>query len=546
MAKKIVFGDDARRALRDGVKKLSRAVKATLGPRGRNVILHKSWGSPQITKDGVTVAEEIELQDKQENLGARMVRESASKTGTEAGDGTTTATVLCEAIFLEGLRNVAAGADPMQLKRGVDTAVAAIIEELSKMSTPVADKTQLERVAYIASNSDSEIGRIVADATEKVNRTDGVITVEEGRGSDTVVDVVTGMQFDRGYMSPNFVTNVEQLKVEFEEPFILVTEKKISNSREIIPLLEKVVKAKKPILIISEEVEGEALATLVVNKLRGIMQVCAVKAPGYGDRRKAMLQDIAIVTGAKFISADLGIELKNISLKDLGSARKVIVDSENTTVIEGVGQKKEVETRIKQIRKEMEVSTSSYEKEKLQERLAKLAGGVAVIKVGAHTEAEMKERKMRVDDALHATKAAVAEGILPGGGVAYIRARKALKKVKEEGDAKTGVEIVSRALELPLKTIAENAGFDGSVVLRKVESEKGAYGFNADSFEYGDMVKMGVIDPTKVVKSALIYAASAAGMLLTTDCLITDIPEKKKAAPGGRGGMPGMPGGYGM
>ncbi|MFA4986434.1 MAG: chaperonin GroEL [Candidatus Brocadiia bacterium] len=546
MAKKLTFGDDARKSLKEGVEKLSRAVKTTLGPRGRNVIIHKSWGSPQITKDGVTVAEEIDLADKLENLGARMVRESASKTGEAAGDGTTTATILCEAIFLEGLRNVAAGADPMKLKRGIDKAVELICAELTAASIPINANEQLEKVAYIASNSDAEIGKMVANAMEKVNRKDGVITVEEGRGANTVVDVVTGMQFDRGYMSPNFVTNLEHLKVELEDPLILVTEKKISNARDIIPLLERVMQHKAPLLIIAEDIEGEALATLVVNKLRGVLQVCAVKAPGYGDRRKAMLQDIALVTGARFVSSDLGIELKSLGLSDLGTARKVVVDSENTTIVEGSGRPADVKERIAQIRHEIELSTSDYDREKLQERLAKLAGGVAVIKVGASTEAEMKEKKMRIDDALHATRAAVEEGILPGGGVALIRARKVLKNAKGEGDFKTGIEIVHRAVEVPLRAIADNAGFDGAVVLRHVEKKSGNYGFNADSYEYGDMVKTGVIDPTKVVKSALIYAASAAGMLLTTDCLITDIPEKKSAAPSPRGGMPGMPGMGGM
>ncbi len=530
MAKRLAFGDEARTALLQGVEKLSRAVKTTLGPRGRNVILHKSWGSPQITKDGVTVAEDIELHDKLENLGARMVRESASKTGEDAGDGTTTATVLAEALFREGLKNVAAGADPMQLKRGIDKAVELVDEKLREMAVPVKESRELERVAYIAANNDAEIGRMIAEAMEKVNRTDGVITVEEGKGSETVVDVVTGMQFDRGFLSPNFVTDFEKLKVEFEDPLILVYEKKISNARDIIPLLEKMIRAKKPLLVIAEDVEGEALATLVVNKLRGVLQVCAVKAPGYGERRKAMLQDIAILTGATFLSGDLGYELKNVDISDLGTARRVVVDSENTTIVEGKGDPKAVAERVKQIRKEIELSTSDYDREKLQERLAKLAGGVAVIKVGAHTEAEMKEKKMRIDDALHATRAAVEEGILPGGGVALVRARKALRdsEAEAEGDFRTGMEIVWRAMEIPLRQIAENAGHEGAVVLKKVEKGEGNFGFNADSGEFGDMFEMGVIDPAKVVRNALRNAASAAGMLLVTDCAITEIPEKKK------------------
>ena len=534
MAKELTFGDEARNALKRGVEKLSRAVKTTLGPRGRNVVLHKSWGSPEITKDGVTVAEEIELHDKYEDLGAKMVRESASKTNDVAGDGTTTATLLTEAIFLEGLRNVAAGADPMQLKRGVDKAVAMVTEELHKMAKPVAETRELERVAYIAANNDPDIGRMIAEAMEKVNRSDGVITIEEGRSSDTVVDVVTGMQFDRGYLSPNFVTDKENLKVEFENPYILVTEKKISNAKDIIPLLEKFVDVKRPLLIIAEDVEGEALATLMVNKMRGVLQACAVKAPGYGERRKAMLQDIAILTGSRYITSDLGLELSGVELTDLGSARKIVVDSENTTIIEGSGDKKALEDRVAQIRSEHERATSDYDREKLQERLAKLVGGVGVIKIGAHTETEMKEKKMRGEDALHATRAAVDEGILPGGGVALLRARKVLESLKGEVDSEqaVGVDIVHKALAVPLRQIADNAGHEGPVVVRQIEKSEGAYGFNADSFEFGDMLEMGVIDPAKVVKNALSNAASAAGMLLITDCLVTDSPEDNNDAEG--------------
>lgn len=538
MAKNLAFGDEARNSLKLGVEKLSRAVKTTLGPRGRNVVLHKSWGSPTITKDGVTVAEDIELHDKLENLGAKMVRESASKTGEVAGDGTTTATLLCEALFLEGLRNVTAGADPMELKRGMDMAVTAVCDELSAMSKQVSGAKDLEKVAYIASNNDPEIGKMIAEAMEKVNHSDGVITVEEGKGAETVVDVVTGMQFDRGFLSPNFVTNFEKLRVELDSPLILVYEKKISSAKDIVPLLERMIQIKRPLLIIAEEIEGEALATLVVNKLRGVLQVCAVKAPGYGDRRKAMLQDIAILTGSEFFSGDLGQELKNVNIHSLGTARRVMIDSEKTTIIEGNGDPADISSRVKQIRKEIELSTSDYDREKLQERLAKLAGGVAVIKVGAHTETEMKEKKMRIDDALQATRAAVEEGVLPGGGVALVRAREVLNKIEADGDRKTGVNIVYRALEMPLRQIAENAGFQGAVVLKKIMAGKGAFGFNADSYEYGDTIAMGVIDPAKVVKSALKNASSAAGMLLITDCVITDIPEKKPEQPMPGGGNP--------
>ncbi|MDZ7815581.1 MAG: chaperonin GroEL [Planctomycetota bacterium] len=536
MAKELTFGDEARNALKRGVEKLSRAVKTTLGPRGRNVVLHKSWGSPEITKDGVTVADEIELhRPVRKDLGAKMVRESASKTNDVAGDGTTTATLLTEAIFLEGLRNVAAGADPMQLKRGMEKAVAKVTEELVNMTRPVAEtRKELNEMAYIAANNDPEIGKIIAEAMEKVNRSDGVITVEEGRSSDTVVDVVTGMQFDRGYLSPNFVTDKENLKVEFENPYILVTEKKISNAKDIVPLLEKFIDVKRPLLIIAEDIEGEALATLMVNKMRGVLQVCAVKAPGYGERRKAMLQDIAILTGSRFITSDLGLEISSVELKDLGSARKVIVDSENTTVVEGSGDKKAVEDRVAQIRREHELATSDYDREKLQERLAKLVGGVGVIKIGAHTETEMKEKKMRSEDALHATRAAVEEGILPGGGVALLRARKALDSLREELDSEqaVGLDIVYKALSVPLRQIADNAGHEGPVVVREVEKAEGAYGFNADSYEFGDMFEMGVIDPAKVVKNALNNAASAAGMLLITDCLVTECPDDNSDAAG--------------
>jgi chaperonin GroEL len=531
-AKKIAFDMEAREAIRRGVNQLARAVAVTLGPRGRNVILEKSFGAPTVTKDGVTVAKEIELKDSYENMGAQMVKEVASKTSEVAGDGTTTATVLAEAIFEEGLKNVVAGAHPMALKRGIDKAVAAVVEELRKRSTKVTGRTEIAQVAAIAANNDSEIGDMIANAMEKVGK-DGVITVEEGKSLATTVDWVEGMQFDRGYLSPHFVSNREEMTCVLEEPYILINEKKISAVKDLIPLLEKVVQSGKPLLVIAEDMEGEALATLVVNKLRGIFTCCAVKAPGFGDRRKAMLEDIAILTQGTAIFEALGIELENVQLNDLGRAKRVVVDKENTTIIEGAGDTKTIRGRIEQIKKEIEDTTSDYDREKLEERLAKLAGGVAQINVGASTEVEMKERKARVEDALHATRAAVEEGILPGGGVALLRALPALKKVAVEGDEAVGVDIVRRALTSPLRYIAENSGADGAVVLERLLAEKGNFGYDAAAGEYCDLVKAGIIDPTKVVRSALQNAASIAGLLLTTEALISEIPQKRPAAPAG-------------
>ena len=541
-AKKIAFDQEAREAIRRGVKKLARAVKVTLGPRGRNVILEKSFGAPTVTKDGVTVAKEIELEEPYENMGAQMVKEVASKTSDAAGDGTTTATVLAEAIYDEGLKNVTAGANPIALQRGIQQGVRAVVEELHKLSKKIKDKKETAQVATIASNNDTEIGNMIAEAMEKVGK-DGVITVEEGKSLETTVDWVEGMQFDKGYISPHFITNPDEMTCEVEDPFILVHEKKISAIKDLVPLLEKVAQAGKPILIVAEDVEGEALATLVINKLRGTFSCCAVKAPGFGDRRKAMLEDIAILTGGRAIFEDLGIELKNIQISDLGRAKKVVVDKENTTIIEGAGSSNDIKGRIAQIKREMENSTSDYDKEKLQERLAKLAGGVAQINVGAATEVEMKEKKARVEDALHATRAAVEEGIVPGGGVAYLRAIKSLNSVKLSGDEATGVDIVRRSLEAPIRHIAENAGIDGAIVCERVKNASGNEGFNALTNEYVDMVKAGIIDPTKVSRTALENAASIAGLLLTTEALISEIPEKKPAGgPGGGGGMGGMGG----
>ena len=541
-AKKIAFEQEAREAIRRGVKKLARAVKVTLGPRGRNVILEKSFGAPTVTKDGVTVAKEIELEEPYENMGAQMVKEVASKTSDAAGDGTTTATVLAEAIYDEGLKNVTAGANPIALQRGIQQGVRAVVEELHKLSKKIKDKKETAQVATIASNNDTEIGNMIAEAMEKVGK-DGVITVEEGKSLETTVDWVEGMQFDKGYISPHFITNPDEMTCEVEDPFILVHEKKISAIKDLVPLLEKVAQAGKPILIVAEDVEGEALATLVINKLRGTFSCCAVKAPGFGDRRKAMLEDIAILTGGRAIFEDLGIELKNIQISDLGRAKKVVVDKENTTIIEGAGSSNDIKGRIAQIKREMENSTSDYDKEKLQERLAKLAGGVAQINVGAATEVEMKEKKARVEDALHATRAAVEEGIVPGGGVAYLRAIKSLNSVKLSGDEATGVDIVRRSLEAPIRHIAENAGIDGAIVCERVKNASGNEGFNALTNEYVDMVKAGIIDPTKVSRTALENAASIAGLLLTTEALISEIPEKKPAGgPGGGGGMGGMGG----
>jgi len=533
-AKQLAFDQEAREGIRRGVKTLARAVKVTLGPRGRNVILEKSWGAPTVTKDGVTVAKEIDLKDKYENMGARLVREVASKTSDVAGDGTTTATVLAEAIFDEGLKNVTAGANPMLLKRGIEKAVEAVVERLRKMSNEVQGKKEIAQVATVAANNDSEIGEMIAEAMEKVGK-DGVITVEEGKTMETTVEWVEGMQFDRGYQSPYFVTDPDTMEAVLEDPYILVHEKKISSVQKLIPLLEKIAKSGKPLVIISEEVEGEALATLVVNKLRGTLRCAAAKAPGYGDRRKAMLQDIATLTGGKAIFEDLGIELDSIELSDLGRAKKVVMDKDNTTIIEGAGSSEAIQGRIKQIRNEIETTTSDYDREKLQERLAKLAGGVAQINVGAATEVEMKEKKARVEDALHATRAAVEEGILPGGGVALCRAADAIDGLKLDGEEAIGADIVRRALVTPLKQIAWNAGLDGAVVLERIKTMKPTEGYDALADKYCDLVQAGIIDPTKVVRCALQNAASVAGLLLTTDALVAEIPEKKEKGGHGHG-----------
>ena len=537
-AKKIAYGTEARSAIQQGVKKLAKAVKITLGPCGRNVILEKSFGSPTVTKDGVTVAKEIELEDAYENLGAQMVKEVASKTSSVAGDGTTTATILAESIFNEGLKNITAGANPMQVKHGIEKAVEKIIEELQKMSIPVESNKQIEQVATCSANQDVEIGKKMAEAMDKVGK-DGVITVEEGQSLETTVELVEGMQFDKGYLSPHFINNLKNMTVVLEKPYILVHEKKISSVKSLVPLLEKVAKQGKPLLIIAEEVEGEALATLVVNKLRGVLQVAAVKAPGFGDRRKAMLSDIAILTGGQAIFEDLGLQLENIELTQLGRAKRVTIDKDTTTIIEGAGSSTEIKGRIEQLKTEIEKSTSDYDIEKLQERLAKLAGGVAQINVGAATEAEMKEKKARVEDALHACRAAVEEGILPGGGVAMLRTISALDKIKTSGDEKIGVDIVRRAVVAPIKQIAENAGLDGSIVAQKVmESKERNFGYDALRKEYGDMIKFGVIVPTKVERAALQNGASIASLLLMTDAIVSEIPEKKEA--------PAMPPGGGM
>jgi chaperonin GroEL len=529
-AKKILYHQEAREAIRRGVKQLARAVRATLGPKGRNVVIQKSWGAPTITKDGVTVAKEIELKDPYENMGAQMVREVASKTSDTAGDGTTTAIVLAEAIFDEGLKNVAAGANPMTLKRGIEKAIVAVVDELKRMSKSVTDKKEIAQVGAIASNNDAEIGKMIAEAMERVGK-DGVITVEEGKTLETAVDWVEGMQFDRGYLSPHFVNNLETMECVLEDPYILIYEKKISTVKDLIPLLEKIARAGKPLVVIAEDIEGEALATLVVNKLRGTLNCLAVKAPGFGDRRKAMLDDIAVLTGGKAIFEDLGIQLESVDLPDLGRAKKVVSDKENTTIIEGAGSTDAIKGRINQIRKEIEDSTSDYDKEKLQERLAKLAGGVAQINVGAATEVEMKEKKARVEDALHATRAAVEEGILPGGGVAYLRARAKIDALKLSGEEAIGANIVKRALEYPIRFIAENAGMDGAVVANKVMDGKGAFGFNAQTMVYEDLVASGVVDPTKVARTALQNAGSVAALLLTTEAVVGEIPEKKEKMP---------------
>ncbi|BAI79751.1 chaperonin GroEL [Deferribacter desulfuricans SSM1] len=538
MAKAITFSEEARQAILRGVDKLANAVKVTLGPKGRNVVIEKKFGSPLVTKDGVTVAKEIELKDPLENLGAQMVKEVASKTSDVAGDGTTTATVLAQAIYREGMKNVVAGANPMEIKRGIDKAVEAVVNKLQEISKPIQDKKEIAQVGTISANNDPEIGNIIADAMEKVGK-DGVITIEENKSTETVLEVVEGMQFDRGYLSPYFVTDPDNMEAVLENAYILIHEKKISNMKELLPILEQLAKQNAPFLIIAEDVEGEALATLVVNKLRGTLNCCAVKAPGFGDRRKEMLKDIAILTGGQVISEDLGLKLENVKLSDLGRAKKVVIDKENTTIVEGAGKTEDIQARVNQIKKQIEETTSDYDREKLQERLAKLVGGVAVIKVGAATETEMKEKKARVEDALNATKAAVEEGIVPGGGVALIRALAALDDLKLEGDQQIGVEIIRKALEYPLRQIAENAGYEGSVVVNAVKENKEiTYGFNAAKEEYTDMIKAGVIDPTKVTRSALQNAASVASLMLTTEALITEIPEEKKdnPMPGGMGG----------
>ena len=541
MAKQIVYGEDSRQQILRGVNALADAVKVTLGPKGRNVVIDKKFGSPTITKDGVTVAKEIDLKNPLENMGAQMVREVASKTSDTAGDGTTTATVLAQAIYREGLKMVTAGANPMELKRGIEKAVEAVTGELKKLSKPVSGN-MIAQVGTISANSDDTIGKIIAEAMEKVGK-DGVITVEEAKSMETSLDVVEGMQFDRGYLSAYFVTDPERMEVVLDNPVILIHEKKISSMKDLLPLLEQVARGGRPLVIIAEDVDGEALATLVVNKLRGTLQVAAVKAPGFGDRRKAMLEDIAILTGGRAITEDLGIKLENIKLEDLGKAKKITIDKDNTTIVEGSGAQSAIEGRVKQIRTQIEDTTSDYDREKLQERLAKLVGGVAVIKVGAATETEMKEKKARVEDAMHATKAAVEEGIVPGGGVALLRSAKAIDGLKLEGDQKVGAEIVRRAVEAPLRNIASNAGVEGSIVVQKVkESKDAAFGYNASTDHYEDLVKAGVIDPTKVVRSALQNSSSIASLLLTTEAMVSEIPEEKKEAPapGGPGGMGGM------
>jgi chaperonin GroEL len=529
-AKDIRFSEDARGRVLRGVNLLADAVTVTLGPKGRNVVLEKSWGSPTVTKDGVSVAKEIQLEDKFENMGAQMVKEVASKTSDLAGDGTTTATVLSRAIFNEGLKLVAAGHDPMSIKRGIDKAVAKIVDELKALSKPTRDRDEIAQVGTISANNDKTIGAILSEAMDKVGK-EGVITVEEAKGLETTLDLVEGMRFDRGYLSPYFVTDPERMECVYDEPYLLIHEKKISSMKDLLPVLESVAKTGKPLVIIAEEVEGEALATLVVNKLRGTLKVVAVKAPGFGDRRKAMLEDIAILTDGKMIAEELGIKLENVTMKDLGRAKRVIIDKDNTTVVEGAGKKSAIEGRITQIRAQIEDTTSDYDREKLQERLAKLAGGVAVVKVGAATEVEMKEKKARVEDALHATRAAVEEGIVPGGGVALIRASSVLANMRVTDDEKVGVRIIQKAIEEPLRWIVSNAGAEGSVVLDKVKNGKGAFGFNAATEDYEDLVKAGIVDPTKVVRIALQNAASVAGLLLTTEAMIADKPEKKKEAP---------------
>jgi chaperonin GroEL len=538
-AKQLIFDEQARQALLRGVQKLSRAVVATLGPKGRNVVIDKKFGSPTVTKDGVTVAKEVELEDPYENMGAQMVKEVASKTSDAAGDGTTTATVLAEAIYREGLKYVTAGASPINIQRGINKAVAAAVEQLAKISKKVKDKEEIKQVATVSANWDTTIGEIIADAMDKVGK-DGTITVEEAKSIETTLDVVEGMQFDKGYLSPYFVTSADTMEAKLEDAYVLNYEKKISNLKDLLPILEKVAKTSKPLLIISEEVEGEALATLVVNKLRGTINVCAVKAPGFGDRRKSMMEDIAVLTGGKCITEDLGIKLESIGLEDLGRAKSIVVDKENTTIVEGYGKSSEIQGRVNQIRRQIDETTSDYDREKLQERLAKLAGGVAVINVGAQTETEMKEKKARVEDALHATRAAVEEGIVAGGGVALIRCIAAIEAVKgANDDEQIGVDIIKRAVEGPLRSLAANAGVEGSLIVQEVKKRKGNEGYNVATGEYEDLVKAGVVDPKKVTRSALQNAASIAGLLLTTECLITDAPEKKEAPAGGGHGHGG-------
>ena len=541
-AKQLLFEEAARAKILKGVELLSRAVKVTLGPRGRNVVIDKKFGSPTVTKDGVTVAKEVELPDPYENMGAQMVKEVASRTSDDAGDGTTTATVLAESVYKEGLKNVAAGSNPIFLKRGIDKAVEAAVAELAKISKKVNNRDEIRQVAAVSANWDFEIADKIADAMDKVGK-DGTITVEEAKSIETTLDVVEGMQFDKGYLSPYFVTNAESMEVVLEDAYVLIHEKKISSLQDLLPLLQTVAKSGKPLLIIAEEVEGEALAALVVNKIRGTLNVCAVKAPGFGDRRKAILEDIAILTGAKCITEDLGIKLENVQVSDLGLSKRIVIDKENTTIVEGSGKSSDIQGRVKQIRRQIDETTSDYDREKLQERLAKLAGGVALIHVGAATETEMKEKKARVEDALHATRAAVEEGIVPGGGVALLRCAKVIDGLALEGDEKVGASIVRRSIESPLKQLCVNSGVDGGVAVQRVMDGKGNFGFNVATGEFEDLVKAGVVDPTKVTRTALQNAASVAGLLLTTECMITEIPEKKEShgmPPGGGGGMGGM------
>jgi chaperonin GroEL len=543
-AKEILFDAKAREKLKKGVDKLANAVKVTLGPKGRNVVIEKSFGSPIITKDGVTVAKEIELTDKFENMGAQMVKEVASKTSDVAGDGTTTATILAQAIFTEGVKLAAAGRNPMAVKRGIDKAVVALVEELGKIAKPTRDQKEIAQVGTISANNDATIGNIIAEAMNKVGK-EGVITVEEAKGLETTLDVVEGMQFDRGYLSPYFVTDPEKMTCEMEEPLILIHEKKVSNMKDLLPVLEQTAKMSRPLVIVAEDVDGEALATLVVNKLRGTLQVAAVKAPGFGERRKEMLKDIAILTGGQVVSEDLGIKLENMTVADLGTAKRVVIDKENTTIVDGAGKSEDIKARVKQLRAQIDETTSDYDREKLQERLAKIVGGVAVINVGAATETEMKEKKARVEDALNATRAAVEEGIVPGGGVALVRCAKVLSKIKPaDDDELAGVNIIARAIEEPLRMISNNAGLEGSVVVEKVRSGKDGFGFNAATGEYEDLIKAGVIDPKKVTRTALQNAASVSGLLLTTECAIAEKPEEKPAAPAMPGGMGGMGGMY--